>query len=182
MQRDTEMPWNLGVRKGGLMNKKTMLSNLTDFKNAMHENRIPFIPIFGTLLGLEREGKLIDWDSDVDVFCDSKYYMYMKSVIESLTEKGFTIPCQTVCPMHDTFLIRNNEKIEIWWFDKIDDEYIYDTNVRYDKKFFELTEDLEFMGMNWIVPRDRKEFLKITYGDDWMIPNPDKEYILGRNK
>jgi len=182
MQNNQEVPWEKGVRKGGKMDKAVMHANLLDFRRAMAEAKIPFVFIFGALLGLTRENKLIDWDSDVDVFCDSKYHRNIGKVVNKLKEQGFFIPCGNVCPLHDTFFIRNGEKIEIWWFDEIDDEYVYDNKVRYPKEYFKKTDRIYFLDNDWLVPCKRWDFLNITYGEDWRIPDPNKEYILGRNR
>ena len=58
-------------------------------------------------------------------------------VVNELKAKGFIIPEKNEIPLHDHFFIRNGEKIDIWWFDEIDDYWIYDKHIRYKKSFFQ---------------------------------------------
>jgi len=180
MQNNQELPWDRGVRHGGLMDKSAMYGNLMLFKAVMDAHDIPFVFIFGAVLGLTRDKDLIDWDTDVDVFCDAEHHRKMFLVVEDLRAKGFDVPDKNKCPLHDHFFIRNGEKIEIWWFDRLGEEYVYDNSIRYPKRFFEKVEKVSFIGTDWLVPYNKEEFLTITYGDDWRIPNKNGSYILGR--
>ena len=38
-------------------------------------------------------------------------------------------------------------------------------------KYLELTETIEFVGVQFPVPASPREVLSILYGDDWNIPN-----------
>lgn len=173
-------PWNRGVRKGGTMNKYIMTQNMLVMKQVLDYCNIPFVLIFGSLLGVIRDGDFIDWDSDADIACFSKDHTKFLEAVKMLEARGFTIPNRNECPLHDTFLIRNSEKIDIWWFDKIDDEYIYDNNIRYPQKYFDDLITKRFLGVDWVIPNNPESFLTFTYGDDWSVPNKDKAYILGR--
>lgn len=170
--------WAIGLNKSGKMNKEIMHKNLLDFKEVMDKQCIPFVFIFGGLLGLIRDGRLIDWDNDVEFMCYAPDHRKMKSVVLELENKGFRIPDKNECPFHDHFFIREGEKIEIWWFQKIDEEYIYDNRIRYPSKFFNDLREITFLKTNWKIPNNSKEFLEITYGKDWRTPNPKGKYIL----
>ena len=176
------VPWEIGTRKSGKMNYEAMHNNLLIFDDCMNKFGIPHIFIFGGLLGLIRENRLLPFDDDVEFACFSKDHRKMKYVIEELTAQGFYIPDKNECPMHDHFFIRDKEKIEIWWFDKIGNEYVYDNGIRYHQDFFDQSTEIEFLGRQWKVPRKPKEFLKITYGESWIIPDPKGRYILGRER
>lgn len=173
-------PWERGVRQGGLMNKTIMTANFLEFKASMEKHRISFVFIFGTLLGTMRDKDFISWDTDVDVACFAEDHKKMGLVIEELKTQGFYIPNRNVCPLHDHFFIRAGEKIEIWWFDKIDNEWIYDNNIRYPKRYFDRIETIHFLDTIWRIPSWPEEFLTLTYGKDWRTPNPQGHYILGR--
>ncbi len=176
------VPWELNTRKTGKMNYEAMHKNLLAVDDCMSKYEIPHVLIFGGLLGLIRGGELIEYDDDVEFACFFEDHRKMKPVIEELTAKGFYIPDRNECPLHDHFFIRDMEKIELWWFQKIDQEYIYDNVVRYPKKFFDTLEEIDYLGRKWKVPSTPKEFLTVTYGADWTIPNPRGRYILGKNK
>ena len=173
------VPWEIGARqKNTSMNKEAMYRNLLDFKEAMDKANIPFIWTFGGLLGLMRDGDLIEWDNDVDFACFASDHVKIKKVIDELKQKNFYIPDKNECPLNDHFFIRDQEKIEVWWYQKINHEWIYDNNIRYNEAFFDNCENIDFLNVTWTVPANPKLFLEITYGNDWKIPNKYGTYIL----
>jgi len=178
------LPWERGVRKGGYMYKKIMAENLLDFKEVLDKYNIPFVFIFGTLLGVVRKGDFIDCDTDVDVACFNEFtrkdHCKMRDVKEELFIKGFDVVDSNLCPLHNDYFIRGGEKIEIWWFDKIDDEWIFGDTLRYNKIFFDFTEEIDFLGTKFLIPNSPEKFLELTYGKDWRTPNP-KGHWLNQN-
>lgn len=172
-------PWEIGCRqKPSTMNKEAMYDNLLKFKSAMDKAEIPFIMIFGGLLGLIRDNDLISWDNDVDFACFAQDHTKIGKVVEELKNQGFYVPDKNVCPYNDHYFTKNGEKLEIWWFNKIDDEWIYDNHIRYNEKYFDTLEEIDFLDTKWKVPSNPKEFLTITYGNSWQIPNVNGQYIL----
>jgi len=184
---DTDLPpWERGVRQGsngnyGAMNKQAMGQNLLDFKSVMDKYNAPFVCIFGTALGLIREGDFISHDTDIDVACFNDFvrkdHQKMADIKRELVAKGFTVVDSNKAYLHNDFFIRDGEKIEIWWFDKIDDEWIFGDTVRYDKIFFDLPMIIDFLDTKILVPNNPERFLELTYGSDWGIPNPKKQYL-----
>jgi len=175
------LPWERGVRKGGIMNREVMVKNVLDFKEVLDKYSIPFVFIFGGLLGLIRQGDFIPYDTDLDVACFNEFtrkdHWKMSKVKKELKEKGFYIADNNECYLHNDFFIRNGEKIEIWWFDKIDDEWIFGNTVRYPAYFFDKTVDIDFLGTKVKVPFNAEEFLERTYGKNWKTPNPKANYL-----
>lgn len=186
-----EIPiWEWGVRKDGIINKEVMYQNLLDFKRVMDNHNLLFILIFGTLLGLIREGDLISYDTDVDVAClvedfpSWKDYYKFGYVIQDLEKEGFYVPDRRFAPWHWICFIRGGEKIEIWMLQKIDSERIYDQIVRYPAHYFENLKEIEFLKTKWKIPNNSESFLEYTYGKKWKIPNPKGSYLhgLGRRR
>lgn len=179
------LPWERGMRpKGSNMNIEAMTQNMLDFKEAMDHAQIPFILIFGTLLGAIREKGFITYDYDADVACYANDHQKMLSVIRELQSKGFYIPDKNEIPLHDHFFIRNKERIDIWWFHKISEDWVYDARVRYASHFFDEPQSIAFLGTKFLAPHNPLEFLDITYGSNWVTPyhitDPRSDYILDR--
>ena len=180
MSEDTQVPWEVGVRKDGDMNQKVMTRNLLDFKLIMNKHGIEFMLIFGTLLGAIREGGLIEYDTDADVACLETNHRMIHRVVTDLLGLGFKIVPRDYSPLHDMFFIRDGEKIEIWWFCDTGTEWLYDKSIRYPKSFFDTTEQVDFLGNTFKVPNNPKEFLTLTYGNDWVTPDRNKRYTIGK--
>ena len=160
------------------MNPELKHYNLIDFKEVMDKHGVKFVIIFGGLLGLVRGGELIEWDYDLDVMCYRPDKVKIGGVIEDLKKLDFTPILPPEVPEHDTNFVRNGYKIEIWWFDEVGDEWKYDDKIRYKKEFFDETEKIKFLDMDWDIPKNPKEFLTITYGESWVTPNKEGRYIL----
>ncbi len=179
-------PWERGVRQGvdgdyGLMDKQAMYNNLCQFRKVMSKYNVPFVFIFGSCLGLIRGGDLIDYDTDVDVACfnefERKDHQKMADVKRDLKDKGFVVVDSNKAFLHNDFFIKDGEKIEIWWFDKIDDEWIFGDTVRYNKIFFDKPQEIDFLDTKFQVPHIPEQFLNLTYGSDWKTPNAKKQYL-----
>lgn len=160
------------------MNIDIMHHNLLDFKEVMDKHNVKFVLIFGALLGVVRGGDLIEWDNDVDVACFRPDKPKIDAVNEDMRKLGFQIIQYPEVPDHDNNFKRNGEKIEIWWFDDMGDEWYYDAHIRYKKNYFDNTEKINFLGKEWDVPSNKESFLDLTYGSDWRIPDRNKTYIL----
>ena len=173
-------PWDRGVRQKGLMNRQAMGKNLLDFKEILDKHNIPFVIIFGGLLGLVREGNFIEWDKDLDIACFNDTsrcdHWKLKDIKNDLRKKGFCVVSNDQFFLHYDFFIRDGERIEIFWFDRIDSEWILEDRVRYPSHYFDKLEEIEFLGTKFKIPSNTEEFLTLTYGADWRTPNPDAGY------
>ena len=175
------VPWERGVRQGGFMDINNMSKNLIDFNNTMNKFKVPFVLIFGGLLGLVRENNFIKYDTDIDVACFNEFvrrdHWKMKDIKDDLINKGFKVVGNDECYLHIDFFIRNGEKIEIWWFDKIDEEWIFGETVRYPSCYFDKLEEKSFLGTIFKVPSNPEKFIELTYGKSWKTPNPKAKWI-----
>ena len=181
--------WEWGQRKSlkeGKMDKQTMYRNLIDFKESCDKYNLQFVIIFGALLGLIKQGDLIDHDSDIDVMCFTevshwKDYYKFGYVIENMKKKGFYVTDRKWCPFHDIGFTRGGEKIEIWMFQKIDNERVYNSIARFPLHFFEPLKQYKFLGTEFNIPNHPEELLDYTYGKEWRTKNHGA-YILEKYK
>jgi len=162
-----------------------MAKNLLDFKEVMDNNGIPFAIIFGLLLGIVRDNNFIEDDTDIDVACfrntKFKYYLKMQKAKDDLIAKGFrTTLTEENC--REDFL-RDGEVIEVWWFQKIDKEWIFNNDIRYSEHFFDTLSDIDFLSTKFKVSHDPKLMLDATY-EDWHTPlkKKDVRYVFNRTK
>ena len=161
-------PWN-ECRQGGNMNKTVMACNMRDFKRIMDANGIKFFLIFGTLLGAVRDKDYIDWDTDVDTGCYYEDYEKIKALDDKFRDVGFKVLPKEIIPPMDGYYIRDQEKIEIWFFKKDATHYAYDNKIKYEHKFLDKLDTIDLCGTEFNTPSFREEFLEVTYGD-WKTP------------
>jgi phosphorylcholine metabolism protein LicD len=174
----TVPPWERGVRKGGEMDQRVMTDNMLKFKEVMDKHNIKFVLIFGSLLGAVRDGGLMSYDTDADVMCFAPDHRNMGSAVSELRYEGFVVPDRNDCPLNDHFMIRNGEKIDIWWFTKLRNEWVYDSAIKYPATYFDNLEEIDFLGAKFKVPQNPRKFLEHTYGPTWITPNPKGSYVL----
>lgn len=73
------------------MKEETAVENLREIKDIFDENGVKFWLILGTLLGAVRDGKIIEWDNDMDL---GLWYNDVNRVISVLSEfrsRGFEV-------------------------------------------------------------------------------------------
>jgi phosphorylcholine metabolism protein LicD len=169
-------PWEWSLRQKGIMNKEVMKQNALDFKRIMENNGITIVLIFGTLLGVMRNGDVIDKDSDFDVFCFTKDYLKWEKAKTELKQNRFYIP--EIKPLHDEFVSRNGEKIDINWIIPFGKFYVYDDGIYYPKEYFDVLKTAQLFGETWKIPNNTEQLLTDLYGD-WKVPSSakGKQYI-----
>ena len=165
-------PWEWGVRQGGTYNKDVLIKNVKDFARIMNGECIEFCLIFGTLLGAIRNKDVIDGDSDFDVFCFSKDYLKWPKAVEKLERNNFYIP--KVKPLHDDYIIRGVEKIDINWVIPFGKFYVYNDDIYYPREYFDNLDTINLWDIQLKIPSNATQLLQDLYGQNWMIPSSAK--------
>ncbi len=168
-------PWERGVRQGGFLNLETMSLNAKEFKQVMDKHNIKIVLIFGTLLGVMRQGGLIKSDSDFDVFCFSNDYLKWDEAKKELRKRNFVIPDRH--PLHDDFIIRMGEKIDINWVVPFGKFYVYNEEIYYPKHYFDNLQQVNLFGEKFNIPFNWEQLLVDLYGSDWRTPSNKKGRI-----
>jgi len=168
-------PWERGVRQGGKMYMEGMILNVKEFKHIMDKHNIKTVLIFGTLLGVMRQGSLIENDSDFDVFCFSNDYLKWDEAKKELRKRNFVIPDRH--PLHDDFIIRMGEKIDINWVVPFGKFYVYNEEIYYPKHYFDNLQQVNLFGEKFNIPFNWEQLLVDLYGSDWRTPSNKKGRI-----
>lgn len=151
------------------------------------QDKVPLVIDFGTLLGLVRDGDIIEWDDDIDfsLQLDTQTDELSKWVSQSISKIDFPV----------NFKIINNKNINfIIDFENIDKEHYYEpfsTSISFrknkednsihlpsggmwyaPKKHFERYETINWQGVPIMVPFNYLEYLTFLYGD-WKTPKKD---------
>ena len=166
--------WWQGVRQDGEINCDIAKANLLDIKEVFDSYEIPFVLAGGTLLGLIRSGSFIKWDHDIDLMCFNEETRHdpckMRWVKNELENRGFYIVDSSRCRCKVDYFIRDGERVDIFWLDKIDDEWIFNNELRFPAYFYRNLETRTFFDKSFSVPRNPKEYLAYCYGQDWETP------------
>ena len=192
--------WEIGQMGGRtrLLDKEILFNNLMEVIEVFWDFGIKYWISHGTMLGLYRDGDFITQDDDADIGADMKDKHKALAMEEELRRRGFYVPQQgdplkpvdskSNMPYSDTVAIRDGEKVEIWWYDKVGDKYVYDlrrppAELSHDEKYYDGELDvINFKHGLVRVPNHLEEWLVMMYGSDWKIPQAGVKYnnTLGR--
>ena len=149
------------------------------FNKILKDNGIDYFLVFGTCLGIIREGGYIEKDDDLDLgmlYNEEK----IKKLIDILSKNGYEIRRILYCENNDIKKkygeksIRNihffidNILFDMFILYKIENHYILADNwiIKTD---LEKLITVEYVGMKLNVPKDYEKFLEEIY-KDWKIP------------
>lgn len=183
----SDLPWEKGWRKGKIgETKEVVLKNLLEFKEVMDKYGVKFMLIMGTLLGAMREKDFIFWDDDIDliVFHEFKDSIEMASVRTEMRERGYWVPIEGM-PLYDDVFIKDGEKIEIWYYERIGGYRVYDCDrcntIYFEAELVERQKEIDFLGHKFLVSSEPEKMLERIYGPNWMTPienAPNKANIV----
>jgi len=143
---------------------------------------------YGALLGLERSGKLIPHDFDIDVAIDcglstkDEVAELCRKLIIRFLDAGYEVKAKCFAqffvlpPKH----VKPRYKVEFFasWIEE-DRFYLYFAlpGVNIVDSLFPL-KDVELEGHHFLAPKIPEDLLAATYGEDWKIPNPEFKYCM----
>lgn len=157
------------------------LSNIAILSN------VPLVLDFGTLLGITRDGDIIEWDDDIDMSIPDGFFEQVLKVVERFVAQDdssvcwqiektrdkngrgmglvmvFTDPNNTLRNFKTTFSVREfNDKKSV---------HLPSLGMWFaPEHHFRQTDTIVWHGSKVQVPFDAPEYLRFVYGDDWHIP------------
>ena len=143
------------------MKQEIIIDFFRDIKNIFDRNGICCWLIYGALLGMVRDGKLLDWDRDIDIAVWDESLLGIESALFEFHDKGIKVHFTE--SGHVTFS-RDGEHISAMVFSKVEDMAVRSTftNVR---KFKRTSDGVKhFKGLDSIT-----QMLKYIR---WVLTNP----------
>jgi len=149
------------------------------------KHHIPYWLDYGTLLGAYRNSTLINYDYDMDIGVSTKYFDDIKNILENMiSENKFEKLPFAKWIDNEIYQIKfkNQEEMEPLWLDvyffERKEKFLYskflssDGTIKCKTNLYQI-ENLETIKLGdyyFKCPNDIPKFLKIRYGDDFMIP------------
>lgn len=132
---------------------------------------------FGTLLGLIRENKIIDWDNDLDVGVKKESFAEEKinDVKRKCSEFGFNLMYKEDEKLYKIIYGEKNYLFcDIWIFQRLEGGIMSAvspaTQAVHEESFTIDKEILNFNNKSYFIPKNINEFLTMRYGPDWKKP------------
>lgn len=166
--------------------------------DVLNETDVAYHVMYGTLLGLARDGDLISWDIDVDIMIPNTDVESFRKTLRKYRLRGWRvsdrykmandyaawsrddpssikIQCPPLLDLIRSPVLRTGRKVMDVYIRYPDgDCCAWDTFgmvSRAPNRFFEGYDTIEYEGRKMHVPRDYEAFLDLIYGD-WRTPNP----------
>lgn len=150
------------------INKHVVKKNLLNVKEVFDKEGLFFGLMFGTLLGAIRENDFIIHAADTDLFILSEDEEKFKSVLFELREIGFELIRYERSGLYS--ISRNNEYIDVYSMKPFSKGVRCCGGKYILEKYLLDTTSIDFLGSEFIVPKESKEFLEVHYGSNWETP------------
>lgn len=170
-------PLYLGVKP---INKEKSKENLFLFQQICQKHDFSFALIAGTLLGAVRERDFIAHDEDIDVFLLDEDKERFFHTLPDFINHGFAIARYDRRGLLS--IIRNEEYIDIYFFSKYKDNIRICSGWCIPEKYLTDLAYMDFLGGQFLAPRNYTGFLEFEYGKDWETPVAYTDFKISKSK
>lgn len=162
--------WKQGYKPYGGYDAEIATENLLLFKKISDKYDIEFWLSFGTLLGVYRDGKLIDYDHDIDISIRTSESNKFILADKELIENGFEpVRVEVRSPLISWG--RKGTYLDVYGFSKRDDVTWSMAHYLIPDDQIKEFEYIEFEGEFFNTPKDVEKYLSTHYGN-WRVPAP----------
>jgi hypothetical protein len=156
------------INKNKLINVDNAKVNLALFYDIMAKYEFEYRLVFGTLLGIYRDGDLIKHDQDIDIGIRPSQLPVLEKALPELCENGFNVTRYSKNML--VSLSRNDEYIDLYIFNnQSNGTYTCGMYKLWDEDFTSPTE-LDFMDRRFKTVAKIEPFLVTYYGLSWKTP------------
>jgi len=145
---------------------------LLKVKYVLNTNNVPFLLVFGTLLGAYRDGKFIEWDKDVDIAILKEH---REKVLQLIKDGEFAfyeiIWIRDVGYLYS--LVHKSEYIDFHFFEEKAQGYVsggVDEHVIKKDQIEGTNSKIMFLGEEFNTVSSIEQYLVDQYGETWKIP------------
>ena len=171
-------------RKGVYSEINNVISFLNKFKNCNY-----FFSC-GTALGLVREGKLLDWDTDVDIDILEPTELIINNIIDNMQALGYSylrVLKKGKRYSQIVFIKAPYHSIDFCFWYK--EKYFFvndvpETNIfkrSHPVKVYDKFKEIKIENIFFKIPSDTESYFKLLYGDDWRTPKKYTNWFKNAN-
>lgn len=156
--------------KAGI-NVKQSTQNFMDCTDVLDEFEIKYVPLWGTLLGIYRDGCLIPHDTDVDIAVILEDESKLIKAIPSFEKKSL-LPTRYWREVILS-LTRGGDYIDLYLHRDAGGKRFQGPSFTLTEADFSGENTIEFNGKSFCTIQDPEAFFRKFYGSDWKTPIKD---------
>jgi len=158
-------------------------TNLKEIKQVLEQLGVVFLLGSGTCLGATRDKALMPWDDDIDLLSvlgvNGLTEAKVDAVADALREKGYFIREFAMANSKAFATVKNYVRISLECVRIADDIiYLFPGGFKIPASMFTQPKEIEFLGEQFLVPNPPEDYLRLKYGEGWMVPKKAGEYEI----
>ncbi len=144
----------------------------------------------GTALGLVREGRLLDWDTDVDIDIIEPTDILINDIIIQMQSLGYSylrILKSKKRYSQVVFIKEPYHSIDFCFWYKDNNSFINDVPETHILKrshpleIYKEFKTLNIQNVDFKIPHDTNSYFELLYGQDWQTPKKYKNWLKNAN-
>jgi hypothetical protein len=154
--------------------------NLREAKRIFDRLGVTFLLNSGTCLGAVRDNAFIPWDDDIDLVSvagvNALTEETRQEAARAFTESGFFVGENKVREYKSVSMIRDYVRVDWSCAYPVGGHVHSFPGVRLPAGLFANPREVDFLGERFLVPNPPEEYLRLKYGEEWMVPKRPGEY------
>ncbi|PZC46096.1 MAG: Phosphorylcholine metabolism protein LicD [Chloroflexi bacterium] len=149
---------------------------LKEAKEILDPLGVVFLLSSGTCLGAIRDNGFIPWDDDLDLISivdrNGLTEELVDNAVEAFREKGYFVYAAggNSRDVRAYSMMKNYVRIGWECYRIVNDSISVYPGTQIPATFFTNPKEITFMGEQFLVPDPPEEYLRLKYGEEWMIP------------
>ena len=158
-------------------------TNLKEIKQDLDQLGVVFLLGSGTCLGATRDKALMPWDDDIDLLSvlgvNGLTEAKVDAVADALREKGYFVREFAMANSKAFATVKNYVRISLECVRIADDIiYLFPGGFKIPASMFTQPKEIEFLGEQFLVPNPPEDYLRLKYGEEWMVPKKAGKYEI----
>ena len=149
---------------------------LKEAKEVLDPLGVGFLLSSGTCLGAIRDNSFIPWDDDIDLISivgsNGLTEKMVENAVAAFKERGYFVyeAGGTHRDVRAYSMMKDHVRTGWECYRIVDDSITVYPGTRIPASFFTQPKTITFLGEQFLVPNPPEEYLRLKYGEEWMIP------------
>jgi len=158
-------------------------TNLKEIKQVLERLGVVFLLGSGTCLGATRDRALMPWDDDIDLLSilgvNGLTEATVDAAADALREQGYFVGELVMANSKAFATVKNYVRISLECVRIVDDIiYLFPGGFKIPASMFTQPKEIEFLGDRFLVPNPPEDYLRMKYGEEWMVPKKAGKYEI----